>query len=495
MSDFNREYGDFLSSIADAPLGTRARLSQAVNLYLGIEKEISSEDSLQETRGVQQRAAQKLDDTFDLLDECWLAFRELDTLIPREDIPGIIGSTLTTVRDPIADGVLDPVYSDEWSDFVGLLERREDDRISYISRALPYQVQRGTATRQRKVSPVVGSVINVFGKVYDFIKSGTTTPPNLQALIKRGQIPDIVYAEVPDFQCSLDAEKLIELDEICNNNITCADRILNTYEQYHCISTREFVDQGERAIMRRKNRDGDGSQISDKWSPGREPIGMYTGIFHLPDTDGDPTNGIQRSTNDCPLPNASSPKVDFKGNVLGSPINNCDFWHGTLVHRSPSIPSNKIYDEAAGRGLSKGSYQVHPFLVEWSDKSTANFSWPVRYTGYQPSPTSPNREWIEGVMHTVDVYGDHTRGTLYCNTNGIIVNTLHDFNEFWAVTNNSEKDNWWNGEFEEDGITPKTSNLGGTQNGGFRYWENIQRCDDWTKSDLSTYTAFPKAEL
>jgi len=481
LSNFNQQFTTFLTNIANQPIGIRSRLSQAVNLYLGVEKNISTENSLNDTRATREVAEQRLDSIYTLLDECWLTLYQLDKLIDPEDFPGVRdGSNLlkpdsTVASDPVADGVLASGYQDEWDDFMEIVEVREDARIPYINRALPYKLSRGKNTPTSTLS-AVDVLLFPHKLAFEAIFGGSNNTSNLGALIKNSVIPDIRYENVPDFQCALDAQKLIDLDTICNQNNACTRSIIDTYEKYHCISANRDLDprNNEATVVTRKNKGGDNTRIRDAYVPGRHTIGVIEEVHNLAYPPGNQNSPVCN-------PNAST---NFKSRVLKSPIDDCKYWRGTLIHRVPPVSDSIIQN-----GVSYGQSAVKAFIDEWVNPQTYNYNLPVQFSGFKPSPTSTDRTWISGVMHSFDVYADHTSGILYCNPNSVLFNTLHNFNEKWGVQKDGEKDNWWDGEFEADLVTPKTAKV------GYKYWSNIQRCDDWTKSDLSAYTEFPKVEL
>lgn len=505
LSDFNKRFTGFLESIASSPLSVRSQLSRAVNLYLGIEKTISTESSLRDTEAVRERAKQQKEDLYNILDQCWLTLYQLDKLIDPKvpetgtpgvgvgkrykiddepTIPGLIGSTNIIKSNPVDDGILAPAYSNAWDKLISSLEIREDVRIPYINRGLPYRVNRGKVDPKGKIN--VGEVITApFKFSFNLIFDGGNNTSNLYKTFANSRTPDIRYASVPDFQCSLDAETLLAVNNACNQNGTCSKAVLNAYELYHCISTRRNLSPSMARTAVRTNSGGTTSSIRPAFEGGRHPIGVYGEAKFIQDAAGSPN---PPTVADC-----NSQGTFPKSRILASPINNCSFWYGTLVHRLPPIPNHFYYNGATGTastGLPYSQAGVTEFAKAWASTSTANYMWPVQLNAYFPSPTSTPKFWIEGIMHAIDVYGDHTRRTLYCNVGSILMNTLHDFNERWGVQKSGHKDNWWNGEFEADGITPSTSNIG-----GYKYWRDIQRCDDWTVSDLSTYTEFPKVDL
>lgn len=479
LTVFSADFTSFLDNIARQPLSVRSRLSQAVNLYLGVEKDISSETSLRDTIAARERANQTLADINDQLDQCWLALYQLDKLIDPDTAPGVrdgggvtnLVPDTTLAADPVGDGVLASAYASQWEDFVEALQVRTDARIPYVQTALPYQLQRGTYTPVREVSPtdiLTQPLKNAFDKLFN---GGQTAVP-LTRLIQEASTPDIRYTTAPDFECNLDAQILLTIDETCGGVAACANAIYDTYEKYHCISSKEDPAKVAANVIRKND---DNSRIADAYGPGRRPIGTYE-LWANPNTN----------TGNCPTGQG------FKSNILDSPIDNCSFLYGTMVHRVPSIEESLIYDEVNQRGLYYNSPEVQPFMDVWGDSTQANFRWPVQFSGYYPSATSSNRTWVEGVMHTQDVYGAHTRGTLYCDTLGPLTNTLHGFNERLGVTESSKKNDWWDGTFDSNN-QPKTAGL--STGGGFQYWKDIQRCEDWTKSDLSSYLEFPKVSI
>lgn len=505
LSDYNRRLSTFLQEIAASSRQNRALLSQAVNLYLGVEEDLSTESSVRSTEGKLEQAAQKVDNMNSSLELCWLALYELDTLVDQEDFPRVN-------NQPSADGDTSPVdvldgfgvnsaYTGAWGDLQERLALKlpqgADSRVPYIKRTIPISVSRNLAQSPLEnlaISGLATGIDNVGDWVEEnpwvkylspaaLLYSSLTpdTPKGVESIVRYILKPTEIEATVPDFQCALDNELRTVIQDTCNS-VACTNSLYRAYENYHCISRAQNypIDDGD---TEQDRRNGNGDRIANAYDLGRYPIGIFEGNMEL--TDNWPGNtpdepGFQKNVDQCQTAyNAAGNNGKFKETVLGSPINYCNFWYGTLIHRIPSIETNA----PVRNGVAYGQASIHAFTDAWGQN---NSIWPVNFNGYYPSPESSPRHWISGVMHTVDVYGDHTRGILYCRYNSILFNPLYSFNEFKFGLTAPE---WWTGEFDQTTGQPIVGRV------GYRYWEDVQRCDDWTQSDLSTYTEFPNNEL
>ncbi len=502
LSDYNRNLSTFLQNIGSATRQERALLSQAVNLYLGVEKDLSSESSVRDTEGALEQARQKVVNMNSSLEICWLALYELDTLVPQEDFP-------RANNQPGNEGEVSPVdifqgygmspsFLDEWADLQARIALKipenGDSRIPYIKRSVPLSVSR-SAAKSPLGDAVVGGIRDGADSVNDWVKENPwvrylspatilysaltpDTPTGFESIVRYILKPDEAEVIVPDFQCSLDSELQNLITDVCTTT-ACVNDMYATYERYHCISQaiNRPIDDEDNVQDRRNGRN---DRIANAHNPGRLAIGLFEGVMDLPDHDlNDP--GYQLQVDTCKNANqANGGNNKFKEVVLGSPINDCDFWYGTLIHRIPSIETSS----PVRNGVAFGQASIHAFTKAWADN---NYIWPATFNGWWETPQSNPRFWQSGVMHTVDVYGDHTKGVLYCRFNSVLFNPLWSFNTFkFGIT---DPDAWWTGRFDEATGQPITKSV------GLRFWEDVQRCDDWTRSDLSTYTEFPNNEL
>ena len=525
---YNEEFNGFVQNLVNQPANIKRQLSRAVNLYLGVENSISSEGSLRNTESSVQQVKDNYEVAYELMDQCWLELYRLDKWIPIENIPGEKSNitypqknpttTTTVVRGENSETITYPAllssqYQNVWNTFISSrnVAIRSDYRIPYITKDLPYTIERQVASSAKlrdtlkSYSRPFTSIVNVINKAID-----NAQDEGLSGLFSKNEQPQSAPVFVPDFRCELGVEAVISLREICassqsSNTNACVSNVLRAYEDLHCISKADVWPEtfnsssayaGDPFVPRvymRKNSNLDNTRIQDAVYPGRQQIGTFEGTH--------PTIADYNSGRLAPL-NCLASTAPKKGSAVGSPIDNCTFNLGTMIHKVPPIEEEFLVKERPypltinGRsiyttGLTENYlWTILPFRDAWANPAEFNYNLPVQFSGWYPSADAPpnQRQWISGVVHSFETYKEHTMDILYCNTNSILFNTLHDFNEKWGVGNDEDKDEWWDGTYKEDDlITPNTAKVGSAM------WRNVQRCADWTKSGLSDYLEFPKS--
>ncbi len=526
LTDFNRKLQAFIASVPSADNTFKLKLSRIINLYLSIEEDIGSDAGVRNAEAELQRAEQLFADLYDNLDRCYVALWKLDKLIPENLMPGnhlTINNLPFDFDTPSGKIQVTPNINSlttsnnpGWSALQDILEDniRIDSRVPYVMRAIEREGRPEPANTDGAPSrDILQTATNissfggdsVTGYLWDTVGSFSNNNEALR-IVQFFARPNIVEFATPDFQCSLDTDILEKLKQ---NGYTNAQirTLLIDYQNHFCISklNTDAVFQTNRDIRRIDNTNSNSdSKLSNAYSLGRYGIGQFDwyldqpeGIF--PQSQSVSENNILfRNPQGC---NNSYPS--FRRDVLGSTIN-CNHFGGTLVHSSPAYPDEAVLE---GLAVDYDPYAIfHPYVLTnpgANENTNANVSPNLarrnNYTyPYTAEVSFDDPPYIYGEpekrsvkMFSVDVYREHTERRLYCRHRSILFQPLKNFNSLFDIDNNGGGgvDRWWTGDLRNDG-TPETNDIGNAGN----LWTDVQRCADWTLSDLSTYLDYPKQE-